>query len=106
MAQEEVKITFTIDGIEKEVKSVEELQKEMSKLGKETRSEERRVGKDMKAGIKGATAGFKGLKGAIAATGLGALLIILTSLFSYFKNSEEGSRKLAIAMEALGIITL
>ena len=34
MAQEEVKITFTIDGIEKEVKSVEELQKEMSKLGK------------------------------------------------------------------------
>ena len=37
MAQEEVKITFTIDGIEKEVKSVEELQKEMNKLGKETK---------------------------------------------------------------------
>ena len=114
MAQEEVKITFTIDGIEKEVKSVEELQKEMSKLGKETKkvAQENSIlakGKqafaDMKAGIKGATAGFKGLKGAIAATGLGALLIILTSLFSYFKNSEEGSRKLAIAMEALGIIT-
>ncbi len=114
MAQEEVKITFTIDGIEKEVKSVEELQKEMSKLGKETKkvAQENTIlakGKqafaDMKAGIKGATAGFKGLKGAIAATGLGALLIILTSLFSYFKNSEEGSRKLAIAMEALGIIT-
>ena len=114
MAAEEVKITFTIDGIEKEVKSVEELQKEMKNLGKETKkvAEENSIlakGKkafaDMKAGIKGATAGFKGLKGAIAATGLGALLIILTSLFSYFKNSEEGSRKLAIAMEALGIIT-
>jgi len=114
MAEQEVKITFTIDGIEKEVKSVEELQKEMKNLGKETKAvaQENSIlakGKqafaDMKAGIKGATAGFKGLKGAIAATGLGALLIALTSLFAYFKNSEEGSRKLAIAMEALGIIT-
>ncbi len=114
MAQEEVKITFTIDGIEKEVKSVEELQKEMSKLGKETKkvAQENSIlakGKqafaDMKAGIKGATAGFKGLKGAIAATGIGALLIAITSLVAYFKSSEEGSRKLAIAMEALSIIT-
>ena len=113
MAQD-IKITFTIDGIEKQVASVEELQKEMKNLGKETKkvAEENTIlakGKqafaDLKAGIKGATAGFKGLKGAIAATGLGALLIALTSLFSYFKNSEEGSRKLAIAMEALGIIT-
>tara|TARA_R100000951_G_scaffold521_1_gene2217 strand:+ start:2179 stop:3969 length:1791 start_codon:yes stop_codon:yes gene_type:complete len=114
MAQEEVKITFTIDGIEKEVKSVEELQKEMSNLGKETKkvaqensilAKGKKAFDDMKTGIKGATAGFKGLKGAIAATGLGALLIALTSLFAYFKNSEEGSRKLAIAMEALSIIT-
>lgn len=114
MAEQEVKITFTIDGIEKEVKSVEELQKEMKNLGKETKkvaqentilAKGKKAFEDMKAGIKGATAGFKGLKGAIAATGIGALLIALTSLFSYFKNSEEGSRKLAIAMEALGIIT-
>jgi len=114
MAQEEVKITFTIDGIEKEVKSVEELQKEMSKLGKETKkvAQENTIlakGKaafnDMKASIKGVTTGFKGLKGAIAATGIGALLIAITALVSYFKNSEEGSRKLAIAMETLGIIT-
>ena len=114
MAQEEVKITFTIDGIEKEVKSVEELQKEMSKLGKETKkvAQENSIlakGKaafnDMKASIKGVTTGFKGLKGAIAATGIGLLLIAITSLVAYFKNSEEGSRKLAIAMEALSIIT-
>lgn len=114
MAEQEVKITFTIDGIEKEVQSVEELQKEMSNLGKETKkvAQENSIlakGKqafaDMKAGIKGATAGFKGLRGAIAATGIGALLIAITALVSYFKNSEEGSRKLAIAMEALGIIT-
>ena len=113
MAEQEVKITFTIDGIEKEVKSVEELQKEMSNLGKETKkvAQENTIlakGKaafnDMKTSIKGVTSGFKGLKGAIAATGLGALLIAITSLVAYFKNSEEGSRKLAIAMEALSII--
>ena len=114
MAEQEVKITFTIDGIEKEVKSVEELQKEMKNLGKETKAvaqenkflaDAKQKFADFKAGIKGATAGFKGLKGAIAATGIGALLIAITSLVSYFKNSEEGSRKLAIAMEALSIIT-
>ena len=113
MAQEEVKITFTIDGIEKEVKSVEELQKEMANLGKETKkvaqentilAKGKKAFNDMKTSIKGVTAGFKGLKGAIAATGIGALLIAITSLVAYFKNSEEGSRKLAIAMEALSII--
>ena len=114
MAQEEVKITFTIDGIEKEVKSVEELQREMSKLGKETKkvaqentilARGKKAFNDMKDSIKGVTTGFKGLKGAIAATGIGLLLTAVASLVAYFKNSEEGSRKLAIAMEALSIIT-
>ena len=114
MAQEEVKITFTIDGIEKEVKSVEELQREMSKLGKETKkvaqensilARGKKAFNDMKDSIKGVTAGFKGLKGAIAATGIGLLLTAIASLVAYFQNSEEGSRKLAIAMEALSIIT-
>ena len=114
MAQEEVKISFTIDGIEKEVKSVEELQKEMAKLGKETKktAQENTIlakGKaafnDMKASIKGVTAGFKGLRGAIAATGLGLLVTALASVVEYFRSSEEGSRKLAIAMETVGVIT-
>ena len=114
MAQEEVKITFTIDGIEKEVKSVEELQKEMNKLGKETKkvaqentllAKGKAAFNDMKASIKGVTAGFKGLRGAIAATGLGLLVTALASVVEYFRSSEEGSRKLAIAMETVGVIT-
>ena len=114
MAEQEVKITFTIDGIEKEVKSVEELQKEMANLGKETKkaAEEATVFDgvkkkfdDLKGGLAKVKNSFKGLKGAIAATGLGLLLTTIASLIAYFKNSEEGSRKLAIAMEALGIIT-
>ena len=114
MAQEEVKITFTIDGIEKEVKSVEELQKEMNKLGKETKkvaqentllAKAKTTFNDMKSSIKGVTAGFKGLRGAIAATGIGLLVTALASVVEYFRSSEEGSRKLAIAMETLGVIT-
>lgn len=114
MAQEEVKITFTIDGIEKEVKSVEELQKEMNKLGKETKkvaqentilAKGKKAFSEFKDTIKGATAGFKGLGGAIKATGLGLLITVIASLVEYFRSSEEGSRKLAIAMETLGVIT-
>ena len=114
MAQEEVKITFTIDGIEKEVKSVEELQKEMNKLGKETKkvaqensilAKGKKAFSEFKDTIKGATAGFKGLGGAIKATGLGLLVTVIASLVEYFRSSEEGSRKLAIAMETLGVIT-
>ena len=114
MAQEEVKITFTIDGIEKEVKSVEELQKEMNKLGKETKkvaqentilAKGKKAFQEFKDTIKGATAGFKGLGGAIKATGLGLLVTVLASIIEYFRSSEEGSRKLAIAMETLGVIT-
>ncbi len=114
MAQEEVKITFTIDGIEKEVKSVEELQKEMNKLGKETKkvaqensilAKGKKAFSEFKDTIKGATAGFKGLGGAIKATGLGLLVTVVASLVEYFRSSEEGSRKLAIAMEALSVIT-
>ena len=108
-----VTITIEVDGVKKVVNGIEDAEKAMKDLGKETKkvAQENSIlakGKqafaDMKAGIKGATAGFKGLRGAIAATGIGALIIALTSLFAYFKNTEEGSRKLAIATEALGII--
>tara|TARA_R110001632_G_scaffold28555_1_gene76076 strand:- start:11 stop:1777 length:1767 start_codon:yes stop_codon:yes gene_type:complete len=108
-----VEITVEVDGIKKTVNSLKDAEKAMKDLGKETKkvAEENKFladikGKfaDFKSGIKGATAGFKGLKGAIAATGIGLLLIAITSLVAYFKNSEEGSKKLAIAMEAIGII--
>ena len=113
MANQEVKITFEIDGIKQEVSSVQELRDEMKKLGKDTKEagKESTIFTDMKDRFNDATSGlkkvimsFKGLKGAIAATGIGALIVALGSLISYFQNSEEGSRKLAIATEALGII--
>ena len=108
-----VEITVEVDGIKKTVSSLKDAEKAMKGLGKETKkvaeensflADAKKKWSDFKSGIKGATTGFKGLKGAIAATGIGLLLIAITSLVAYFKNSEEGSKKLAIAMEAIGIV--
>ena len=67
MAQE-VKITFTIDGIEKQVSSVEELQKEMGKLNDKTKDAEKQQGffskklDEVKEKFSGLKAGFGDLK--------------------------------------------
>mgnify|MGYP003124663731 CR=1 FL=1 len=59
---------------------------------------------DMTKGVKKVIVSMKTLKGAIAATGIGALLIAFASLVAYFKTSEEGSKKLAIATETLSLL--
>ena len=58
--------------------------------------------RSLQGGIKSAISAFTTLKGAIIATGLGALLIAVTSLVTYFKQTERGSDKLAEVMGALG----
>lgn len=57
-----------------------------------------------KTSLKGVTGGFNTLKGAIIATGLGALLIVVTSLIQAFKSSEEGQNKWAKAMGVVGSV--
>jgi len=57
--------------------------------------------KGMLDGVKGLNAGFKGLRGAIIATGLGALLLIVTSLIEYFKNFEGGVKLVQQIMNTL-----
>lgn len=44
------------------------------------------------------------LRGAIIATGLGALLVLITSITQAFKGSEEGQNKFAKLMKVLGTI--
>ena len=108
-----VKITIEVDGVTQVVDNLDDATKAMDKLGKETKKAGQQATifdgmkkkfADFKEGVGKVTNSFKGLKGAILATGLGALVVILGSIISYFKNTEEGSRKLAIAMEAFGII--
>ena len=60
--------------------------------------------KGLVGGIKSAVAGFKTLKGAIIATGLGALLVAITSLVAYFKETERGADQLRIITSALGAV--
>lgn len=54
--------------------------------------------------IGSATKGMKLLKIAIIGTGIGALLIALTSLAAAFTRSEKGQEKLQIAMAAMGAV--
>ena len=60
--------------------------------------------KSLQSGIGGAIKSFGTLKGAIIATGLGALLVAVTSLVTYFKNTERGGDALAVVMGALGAV--
>ena len=53
-------------------------------------------------GLKSAVSGFKTLRGAVIATGIGALLIAITSLVSYFTRTERGAQKLRVIMAGLG----
>ncbi len=113
MAEKTVKITFEVDGISQTVNSVDDLNAALGKTKKATKEasdEGSALGmlKGKFAGItgplKGVVAGMKTLKGAIISTGIGALVVALGSLVAYFQSSEEGSKKLAIATETLGIL--
>jgi hypothetical protein len=52
-------------------------------------------------GIGKAVIAMKTLKGAIMATGIGALLIAVGSLIAYFTGTERGAQKLRVGMAAL-----
>lgn len=47
------------------------------------------------------TLGFKGLRGAILATGIGALILAITSLISFFTKTERGAQKLRVIIAGL-----
>ena len=114
MAQEEVKISFTIDGIEKQVANVEELQKEVAKLGKEAK----KTGKELedagdgggkmskglsKIGSIGKSA-FKGIGTAIKASGIGLLVGVVAKLVEQFTKTDAGAKILQGSMAVLGVI--
>lgn len=54
--------------------------------------------------LKGAVRGFKTLKGAIFATGIGALAIAIGALIQSFKSSEEGQNRFAKIMSQIGVV--
>jgi len=58
--------------------------------------------KKMVGGVKNGVVAMKTLKGAIAATGIGALLIAITALTSYFTKTQAGADILDKAMAGIG----
>ena len=57
---------------------------------------------NLKGGVGGVTKGFGTLKTAIIATGIGALILLITSLVSWFKKTQRGAELLAKAQAAIG----
>ena len=56
------------------------------------------------SGLKGVTKGFKTVGGAIKASGLGLLVLTITSLTAAFTSSEEGQNQWAKVMGVLGAV--
>ena len=61
--------------------------------------------KAFKGGLTSVIASFKSLRIAILATGIGALLIAVTSLGQAFTRSEEGQNKFAKILGVIGSVT-
>jgi len=106
----------------KGVKEVEKLNKEVAKTGKEvakTKKEIKDANKQntalganavgafnkFKGAVLGVVRGFKSLKFAIIATGIGALLVGILAVKTAFTSSEEGQNKYAKLMGVIGSIT-
>lgn len=58
-----------------------------------------------KGSLTSITKGFKTLRLAVISTGIGALVIAVTSLIAAFKGSEEGQNKFAKIMTVIGTLT-
>lgn len=60
--------------------------------------------KAFKTSLKGVTGGFKTMRAAIISTGIGALIIAITSLIAAFRSSEEGQNKFAKLTSMIGTV--
>ena len=105
----------------KGIKDVEKLKKNLKDVNKETQNVKKSakengealnqmsggaVGrlKGLKSGIGGVVKGFKSLKFAIMASGIGALLLAVLAVGKAFTSSEEGKNKFAKIMAVVGIV--
>lgn len=104
-------LTLTLK-VEANTQAIEDIQSQMDKL--KTSSKENAEGfgimdtklgsmfKGIQEGVEKGVTSFKTLSGAIAATGIGLLLIAVTSLIQYFKTTNEGANIMKGIMSALG----
>ena len=99
------KLKKELSNTNKEVKEVDKSTSEMSNsLDKATGGAITKF-KGLKGALKTAVTGFKSLRVAIIGTGIGALLIAITSLGQAFTRSEEGQNKFAKILGVIGSVT-
>lgn len=95
----------SIDGVNKEVQDTSKSTQAMSgTLDKATGGAVSKFAA-FKGAIGSVTTGFKSLRVAIIGTGIGALLIAVTSLGQAFTRSEEGQNKFAKILGVIGSVT-
>jgi len=94
-----------VDDVNKEVKDTSKSTQQMGgTLDKVTGGAVSKFGA-FKGALTSVTTGFKSLKVAIIATGIGALLIAVTALGQAFTRSEEGQNKFAKILGVIGSVT-
>jgi hypothetical protein len=109
----EVKIAFKVDGLDGYITDLEDLKKalgdvddatkEVSESTDDIANNSKKGGKNLsKMGQLGVKA-FKGLKTAIAATGIGLLLAAIGSLVEMFTKTDTGAKILAATSATLGL---
>lgn len=112
MEEKIIKITVQKSGADKSIKEVDKGLKSTDKGAANTSNTLDKLSggaitafKSMKAGLMSVVSGFKSLKFAIAATGIGLLIIGIAAVSAAFKGSEEGQNKFAKIMAVIGAIT-
>jgi hypothetical protein len=82
-------------------KAIEGAKKEQTLFSAATDKVNKAFGK-LKGGVKTVINTFRTLKGAIAATGIGLLVIALGSLVTFFTSTQRGADKLSEALAGIG----
>tara|TARA_B100001093_G_scaffold318682_1_gene304035 strand:- start:4592 stop:6472 length:1881 start_codon:yes stop_codon:yes gene_type:complete len=102
-SQKEVKeLEKAVEGVNKEVKETATSSSELTgQLDNLTGGAISKF-KAFKTSLKGVTGGFKTMKVAIASTGIGLLIIAISSLIAAFKGSEEGQNKFSKLTTVIG----
>lgn len=106
MAEEyKIKLTADTEEVVEDVKDVKEEIKEATEeqtLFSKATTKVKDAFKTLKGGVKTVINTFKTLKGAIAATGIGLLVIALGSLVAFFTKTQKGADMLSEVMAGLG----
>lgn len=91
-----------VENVDKKVKDTEDSSKSlMDSLDKLTKGMISSFRDSVKT-VKGLTKGFVSLRGAIIATGIGALVVALGSLVTFFTKTQRGADKLSQAFAGIG----